>query len=342
MRAARHFLSALSFALTATAFVTLCSPPALAQAGRIEILPVIFVPSDNQDIIAGGQIETIKKLLNQHVVRAQEHYRSLLQTDSFKISDRNVVVYASSQPAAAYETRVATGGPDTAHMMLRELFAWSGEDRYNSRTVYLVIYARPAASRGPALGGGRTFNGRPNTGGGFIHLELSSLLTDKPYPFQSTLVHELGHAFGLAHINCHGYDLHKSKSIMSYNLRHHSQGLRQSRPLAGLAPEDFFVLAQNRLVFPAFAFVPAKHNPTGKPMATIDQCYLGAMSAVVGPFRRLPGVGYELLFDGKVVSGPETAFYSPVQARANCTQNMRAQRGVRVECRYDGSRLKVE
>lgn len=329
-------------ALLAMLGVAAGGTPALAQAGRLEVLPVVFIPADNRDIAAGGQIEAVRDLLARHLALAQAHYRSLLKSDTFKISERGVVVFAAARPAAAYETQVATGGPDTAHIMLKELFAWSGEDRYGSRRVYLVIYARPAHSHGPALGGGRTFNGQPNSGGGFIHMELASLLTDKPYPFQSTLVHELGHAFGLAHADCHGYDLGRSESMMSYNRRHHSQGLRQSLPLAGLAPEDFVVLAQNRLAFPAFAYAAAEHNPTNKPMPTIEPCYLGAMSAAIGPLRRMPGVGYELVFDGRVVSGPETAFYTPAQARGNCAQNRRTQRGVRVECRYGGKRLDVD
>jgi hypothetical protein len=85
----------------------------------------------------------------------------------------------------------------------RELFAWLGDDRYSSRSrsVYLQIYARPSAYPidDNYYSGGRTFNGPPNTGGGVIQMELAYLMGKDNYPFLSTLIHELGHAFGLTH-----------------------------------------------------------------------------------------------------------------------------------------------
>ncbi len=337
----RTFSSLPLVAILLIAFAGFELMPGLAETTQLEVLPVIFVPSDNQSILTRGQIESIKDLLYRHIVLAQAHYRSMLETDTFKISGRGVVVFNAAQPASAYPSQEATSVPDSAHIILKELFEWTGEDRHSSRTVYVVVFARPAYSPG-FLGGGRTFNGRPNTGGGYVHLELSSLLTDKPYPFQSTLVHELGHGFGLTHVDCHGYDLATSESIMGYNLRHHSKGLVQSQPLAGLTPEDFFVLAQNKLAFPHFAYSSTKHNPANKQLTTIDSCYLGAMTSAIGTFRRMPGVGYELLYDGKVVNGPETAFWSRTQARNNCAWNKRSYPSIRIECLYDGRTLEIE
>ena len=103
--------------------------------------------------------------------------------------------------------------------MVRELFAWLGDDRYSSRSLYLQIYARPSAYpiKENYYGGGRTFNGPPNTGGGVIQLELSWLMTAQNFPFLSTLIHELGHGFGLTHADCHGYDMDTNGSMMSAN-----------------------------------------------------------------------------------------------------------------------------
>ncbi len=198
----RRPFRSLLLALLAMGGVLCVRTPACAQLGRIEVLPVIFVPSDNKDVIAAGRIKMITDLLNRHLALARAHYRSVFETDTFKIADRKVVVFRAARPDAAYETQVSKGGAESAHIKLAELFAWMHEDRYSSRTVYLVIYARPATSGSPNLrAGGRTFNGRPNTGGGYIEIELSSLLSDDPSPFQSTLVHELGHAFGLQHVS---------------------------------------------------------------------------------------------------------------------------------------------
>ena len=106
-----------------------------------------------------------------------------------------------------------------AHLVVRELFAWLGDDRYSSRSLYLQIYARPSAYpiKENYYGGGRTFNGPPNTGGGVIQLELSWLMTEQNFPFLSTLIHELGHGFGLTHADCHGYDMDTNGSMMSSN-----------------------------------------------------------------------------------------------------------------------------
>jgi hypothetical protein len=162
------------------------------------------------------------------------------------------------------------------------------------------------------MGGGRTFNGMPNTGGGGIQMEFTApLLEAETGRFQSTLVHELGHTFGLTHPDCRGYSLTENPSMMSYNPKHWSHGLSdEGQEYAGLNPEDFFVIGQNKLAFPNFHYVEAVHNPTHKHLTRIEECYLGPMGPAIGgdPERKLHNFGYELFFDGKRVSGPETLF----------------------------------
>jgi len=222
--------------------------------------------------------------------------------------------------------------------MAKELLDWNGDNRMDSRLVYLSLFVRsgnhPPERR--KFGGGRTFNGPPGTGGGYVELEMSSLLRDAPYPFQSTLVHEIGYAAGLAHVDCAGYDLSANGSIMSYNPAHHSKGLQPAAADGTLNPEEYYTLSLNKGMFPLFSYRPSLHNPRRKSLGSVERCFLGSMSASIGEFRRVPGRGYELYHDGRLVSGPETMFYSATQARKNCQFNLWRNTHVRVECRYDG------
>jgi hypothetical protein len=55
----------------------------------------------------------------------------------------------------------------------------------------------------------------------------------------------------------------------------------------------------------------------------------------------MPGMGYELFWDGKRVNGPEAASYSRQEARDNCAWNTRTYPGVRVTCFYNGEPFAV-
>ena len=151
------------------------------------------------------------------------------------------------------------------------------------------------------------------------------------------LVHELGHAFGLTHPNCYGYNLSENDSVMSYNLRHHTQGLPASPGLGGLNPEEYYAIALNRPVFPNFVFDPAVHNPGNKALDNaVERCFLGEMSPYIGGISQKRSVGYELFFEGKQVNGSDAKFYTWVQAQENCRYNTASRPNTTVECRFDG------
>jgi TPR repeat protein len=69
---------------------------------------------------------------------------------------------------------------------------------------------------------------------------------------------------------------------------------------------------------------------------------LASLSILVSPLlaRAAPGVGYELFFNDKAVSGPETERWTREQALANCKESKTnpkfAQPGRRIDCRFDG------
>jgi hypothetical protein len=280
-RSASRWLRLFLAALICNA--ALIGSPAFAVQRRLEVLPIIFVPSDNKDIQEKDFPDYMLQVYRQ-VVLTQRHWLNVLQTDTFAISPFGEV-YHAKQPHAYYDPSGAEAENSTSlARQLIELFQLKNDNRVDSTFSYLVVYARPksAANVGPMMGGARTFNGKPNTGGGAIQMEFTAPLLDETGRFQSTLIHELGHTFGLTHPDCHGYSLDENPSMMSYNTKHWSHGLVEGPEYAGLNPEDFFVIGQNKLAFPNFRYVEAIHNPNHKHLADIEECYLGPMSAVIG------------------------------------------------------------
>ena len=86
-----------------------------------------------------------------------------------------------------------------------------------------------------------------------------------------------------------------------------------------------------------FSFDAATHNPTGRQLVGADgSCELRAMDGTLGAMTRK---GYELFFDGKLVSGADAQFYTRGEARSNCQQNIDGHPGVKVRCLFDGARI---
>ena len=263
---------------------------AFSNQPRLEVLPVLFIPRD-ANWITQRDIDLYSFLIFSHLELAQKHYKSLLKTDTFKISGEPLFVFRSKNDDAYYLEQLANHIPGR-YSSTAEILRARNQDRYSSNNILVIIYvrAKPRLHGKPVLGGGRPFNGAPNTGGGSLELELSSLLYDEFYSFQAALNHEIGHTFGLQHPDVYGYDQKINESNMSYNPIIFSRGLN---PVSGgkyyggkFNPEEFFTLAQNKRAFPEFRYVPTEHNPDGR---IIKPIYFPCLPDEIGQRRGFQG-----------------------------------------------------
>ena len=313
-------------------------PPQAAEAldNEVGVVPVFFVPSGAE--LTDADYRQYNRRVLTHLRITQKFYLSQLKTETFRIEDKSLV-YRSPNAVEHYRDPMRDPDPDDTlgALKVRELLESLHEDRFSSRRVFVILFVRPKGQPSGNLGFGRPFSGGPPVrGGGVVELELSDLVNHDTSPFQSTLAHELGHAFGLAHVDCHGYDMDTNDSITSYNLAHHSHGSSESATPGILIPENFFVLAQNKGVFPGFDYAAAVHDPQGAPLQNIEQCYMTPMSAGLGEAPPASPQGYRLSYDGQVVSGPETAYWVFARAKDNCRDMVQSSPTTQVTCSFNG------
>lgn len=226
-----------------------------APPRAVKVLPVFFVPSGEP-----APTEEQTKRLVKHVEWARARYKELLRDqDTFTVAEPAPRVYKSQRALAFYRDKPEAA----AGHFVDELLTAYEHTRFNCPYVLLVVVMNPKDDF--PVGGGRPLNGGINTGGGVI--QLSSFALDQSPNFQSTLQHELGHAFGLPHVDVYRYDMKTNESLMSYNPKHHTKGFAPSSAPGVLIPEDLRGLALNRRVFPKLRFDPVKDVPAGYKMA---------------------------------------------------------------------------
>jgi hypothetical protein len=242
------FLLLVSFQLS----FSQCIKPA-----SVKVLPVFFVAKN-----ANTPTDQQKTDLIRHLKWSQSRYLELLSNRStFSIADTIPLVYKSQQNTDYY---VQNGAADN---FASELMDYFGDNRYSCPFIFLVVFMNDGSDF-PA-GGARPFNGGYNTGGGVV--QLSSYAMSKTANFQSTLQHELGHSFGLPHVDVYGYDMGTNMSFMSYNPLHLTNWFNPSATPGIMIPEDIRGLALNNLAFPNLEFDPQKDIPSGYTMAGIVQ-----------------------------------------------------------------------
>lgn len=221
------------------------------QAHEITVLPIFFVPQDEAE-----PTPEQSATLMRHLVWTQTRYRELLRgQDTFNIAQGSPVIYKAEHPLGFYRGLPENAAPQ----IVKESLAHLKTDRAACKHILLTVLMNPHQDF-PG-GGGRSINGGFDTGGGIV--VLSSFALDKFPNFQSTLQHEIGHSFGLPHINVYGYDMKTSDSLMGYNPAHHTEGFEPSATPGIFLPEDLRGLGINKRAFPHFTFDPVKDIPVG-------------------------------------------------------------------------------
>lgn len=215
---------------------------------RVRVLPLAFVPTDQQPPSAEQQ-----RLLLKHLEWAQRRYREMLNGDTFEVEKDQVDIVRGTHPLDYYRQTRERGAPD----IVAELLAHYQVSRFECPYVFCIMLMNSKDSF--PEGGGRTINGGMNTGGGMMYIASGELTRNEHY--QATLQHELGHAFGLPHPDVYGYDIKTNASVMSYNPAHHNKGFMPSATPGRLIPEDRRALAMNDRVFARTEFDSRKDVP---------------------------------------------------------------------------------
>ncbi len=208
---------------------------------RVSVRPVFFVPAGEAQPSDAQRAKAV-----QHLVWARQRYVALLGSAGGFGLDTVTTVVQGGQNAAFYAAQFESGVP----LMTVELLEHWGLTRYSAGWVYVIIVMNADADQ--PTGGGRPINGGFNNGGGIV--VLSSYALDSIAFFQSTLRHELGHAFGLVHVELYGRSMDTDSSLMSYNPAHHSDGFTDSPTPGTLGFEERAALALNQRVFPGLTY----------------------------------------------------------------------------------------
>ncbi len=241
---------------------------------RVSVLPVFIVPNGEAE-----PTEQQKDRLVKHLKLAQQEYKAMLKgRDTFEIADTDLWVV---KIPITREKLIATSNKKGEHSkyLRQELFKTFNVNRFNCPYIFLVMVMSPQKSWASACGS--PFNGGYNSGGGTVLL-CSDKLDAPNCLIQGTMLHELGHAFGLSHVSAYGYDQHQSKSIMSYNKSNRWSDFTPPKEKGILIPEELRLLSMNKRVFPNLYFDPKRDIPEGYEFKAVFRSAVGCGIEIFG------------------------------------------------------------
>lgn len=210
---------------------------------HLSVLPVFFVPQ--------GQAEPTPQHMDmvvRHLEIAQDCYKTMLkERDAFSIADL--------EPQIVHDrfslSQLKKLDDKLSQYLIIRLLENFKVNRFNCPYVFVIVIMCPEEPWPTA--GGRPINLGFNSGSGIVIFPSHKFDQENP-EIQGCLQHELGHAFGLVHVDSYGYDQHTNKSIMSYNVTNYWSGFNPPKEPGILIPEDIRGLSMNKRVFPALFF----------------------------------------------------------------------------------------
>jgi hypothetical protein len=231
--------------------------PSLDPPAQVSVLPLFLIPAE-----AAAPTGEQKQALERHLEICRSRYAEMLGTrEGFRIAPWEPRVIRSRKSLADLHSLPEDSAPEIVATLLAEFKV----NRFTCPYIFVTVVMN-AKEDWPA-GGGRPLNGGFNTGGGIVILSSRGL--DASRNFQSTLQHEIGHGFGLPHVDAYGHDMGISPSLMSYNPKHHTNGFLRAAEPGRLMPEERRALALNRRAFPGLTFDPRRDVPAGYPLADL-------------------------------------------------------------------------
>lgn len=337
----RHFIDPLRHLPKVCEYGKVTSPA--IEGPQIVIRPVFYVFKDQKN--SGLPNDQDRLLIKHYLEHARDHFKRLLGPDvsSFELADaliyqgqyeesaiRNIAEQHQRNANDKPQDQARDSAPDFEHAMLKEIFEARGSNRYLESSVFVFILVNPNMQLyRPQWGaGGRNFNGGVNGGGGLVVIEYRRLRQG----IYGTLVHELGHAFGLTHVNCAGENMSESESLMSYNPKHRSRGTDVTVNPGILTEAERISLLLNPRIFAHAQEIKALQDQS-------HACVLPAMHTYLGTIPNVHGLGYDLTFNEQLVSGFDAMFYTKAQAKRHCAAMRQRYPGIRVGCRFAGEVL---